>query len=57
MLAWCLKESNTGEQMHNSEKNKLILECINRQYVNMALFNSKKKESSTYFLDQNHYGI
>ena len=35
MLAWRLKESNTGEQMHNSEKNKLklILECINRQYV------------------------
>ena len=57
MLAWCLKESNTGEQMHNSEKNKLILECINRQYVNKALFNSKKKESSTYFLDQNHHDI
>ena len=35
MLAWRLKESNTGEQMHNSEKNKLklILECIKRQYV------------------------
>ena len=36
MLAWRLKESNTGEHMHNSEKNKLNklkLECINRQYV------------------------
>ena len=41
----------SGEQMHNSEKNnlKLILECINGQYVNMALFNSKRKGSYTYF--------
>ena len=62
MLTWRLKESNTDEQMHNLEKNKLklILECINRQtvcIVNMALFNATKKGSPNYFLDQNHYGI
>ena len=46
-----LEESNTGDPMHNSEKNtvKLILECINRQHVNMPLFNATKKGSSTYF--------
>ena len=32
MLAWHLKESNTGEQMEKNDL-KLILECINRQYV------------------------
>ena len=60
MLAWRLKESNTGDLMHNSEKNKLnklILECINRQYVNMASFNATKKGTSTYFFDLNHYGF
>ena len=59
MLAWHLKEIYVGEQMRNSEKNKLklILECINRQYVNMASLNATKKGSSTYFLDQNHYGF
>ena len=37
--------------MHNSEKNKLklLLKCINRLYLNIALFNATKKESSTYF--------
>ena len=50
-------ESNTGEQMHNSENNKLILEYINRQHVNMVLFNATKKGSSTFFLDQNYYPL
>ena len=60
MLAWHLKESYIAEQMRNSEKTKLklILECIiNRQYVHMASFNATKKGSSTYFLDENHYGF
>ena len=61
MQAWRLKESNTGEpKMHNSERNQLqiIREFINRQYVNMALFNATKEGSSTSVCpDQNHYDI
>ena len=61
MQAWRLKESNTGEpKMHNSERNKLqlIREFINRQYVNMALFNATKEGSSTSVCpDQNDYDI
>ena len=39
-------------------KNKLtVFECLNHQYVNMALFNVLKKGRPAYFLDQNHHGI
>ena len=46
-MAWCLRKL-TGEQMHNSEKkNKLILECINRQYVK-ALFDIYDEKGKCY---------
>lgn len=39
-------------------KNKLtVIECLNHQYVNMALFDAMKKGRAAYFLDQMHYGI